>query len=164
MISYKTTFTFIAICILLSTHLHAKAAEKTNFVLCMTDDQGWGDVGYMGHPHLKTPVIDEMAAKGLRFDRFYAPAPVCSPSRGGFITGRAPSRYGSYNYGYITRTEEITLGELAQSAGYATAHYGKWHLGPALKDHPLSPDGQGFDDWLSHDNFFDLNPKLSRAE
>ena len=59
MISDKTTFTFIAICILLSTHLHAKAAEKTNFVLCMTDDQGWGDVGYMGHPHLKTPVIDE---------------------------------------------------------------------------------------------------------
>lgn len=138
------------------------AEEKTNFVLCMTDDQGWGDVGYMGHPQLKTPAIDKMASEGLRFDRFYAAAPVCSPSRGGFITGRTPSRFGSYNYGYITRTEEITLGELAQSAGYATAHYGKWHIGPALKDHPLSPGGQGFDDWLSHDNFFDLNPKLSR--
>lgn len=149
-------------CILLAALLPLKAEDKTNFILCMTDDQGWGDVGYMGHPHLKTPVLNEMAAQGLRFDRFYAPAPVCSPSRGGFITGRSPSRYGNYNYGYITRSEEITLGELAQSAGYATAHYGKWHLGPALKDHPLSPDGQGFDDWLSHDNFFDLNPKLSR--
>jgi arylsulfatase A-like enzyme len=140
----------------------AGAQAKTNFVLCMTDDQGWGDAGYLGHPHLKTPVLDDMAARGLRFDRFYAPAPVCSPSRGGFMTGRTPSRYGSYNYGYITRTEEITLGELARSAGYATAHYGKWHMGPALKDHPLSPDGQGFDDWLAHDNFFDLDPELSR--
>ncbi len=152
-----TTFLFLAI-----TCVSAIAAEKTNFFLCMTDDQGWGDVGYMGHPHLKTPVLDEMAASGLRFDRFYAPGPVCSPSRGGFMTGRTPSRYGSYSFGNITRTEEITLGELAQSAGYATAHYGKWHIGPALKDHPLSPDGQGFDDWLAHDNFFDLNPELIR--
>jgi arylsulfatase A-like enzyme len=160
---HKTITRHIAIlCILLSALLHVRAEEKTNFILCMTDDQGWGDVGYMGHPHLKTPVLDEMAAQGLRFDRFYAPAPVCSPSRGGFITGRAPSRFGSYSFGYITRSEEITLGELAQSAGYATAHYGKWHLGPALKDHPLSPDGQGFDDWLSHDNYFDLNPMLIR--
>lgn len=144
----------------MSAPLHA--ATKTNFVLCMTDDQGWGDTGYQGHPHLKTPVLDEMAATGLRFDRFYAPAPVCSPSRAGFMTGRSPSRSGCYSYGYILRTEEITLGELARMAGYATAHYGKWHLGPTLKDHPLSPGMQGFDDWLAHDNFFDINPKLSR--
>ncbi len=163
MITHRYIFRTIPACLLLLLAIcGAKAGTMTNFVLCMTDDQGWGDAGYLGHPHLKTPVMDEMAATGLRFDRFYAPAPVCSPSRGGFMTGRAPSRYGSYSYGYILRGEEITLGELARTAGYATAHYGKWHLGPVLKDHPLSPAAQGFDDSLAHDNFFDLNPKLSR--
>ena len=60
--------------------LAAAAADKPNIILCMTDDQGWGDTGYNGHPHLKTPNLDAMAANGLRFDRFYAGAPVCSPT------------------------------------------------------------------------------------
>ena len=58
----------------------AQAADKRpNIILAMADDQGWGDMGYMGHKVLKTPVFDEMAKTGLRFDRFYAAAPVCSP-------------------------------------------------------------------------------------
>ena len=70
------------------------ASAKTNFILMMADDQGWGDVGYNGHKDLKTPHLDEMSKAGLRFDRFYAAAPVCSPTRGSCITGRHPYRYG----------------------------------------------------------------------
>jgi len=60
----------------------ASPAPRTNFVLCMTDDQGWGDTGYNGNPVLRTPNLDAMAAAGVRFDRFYAAYPVCSPTRG----------------------------------------------------------------------------------
>lgn len=56
-------------------------AEKPNIILCMTDDQGWGDTGYNGHPVLRTPNLDQMAEDGIRFDRFYSGAPVCSPTQ-----------------------------------------------------------------------------------
>lgn len=153
------------VCLAFGVHVGVSAAiggEKPNFVLCMADDQGWGDVGYNGHPHLKTPVLDEMAASGLRLNRFYAGAPVCSPTRGSFMTGRHPSRYGCFLYNFSLRPEEITLGEAAKLAGYTTGHFGKWHLGPVKAGNPLSPKAQGFDEYLSHDNFFDNNPSLSR--
>ena len=138
-----------------------ETAPKTNFLLCMTDDQGWGDTGYNGHPELKTPELDKMAAEALRFDRFYVAAPICSPSRGGFMTGRSPARYGIKTYGYGLRPEEVTLGELAKSAGYMTAHLGKWHLGPVKKDNPVNPHAQGFDHYIAHDNFYDIGQNLS---
>jgi arylsulfatase A-like enzyme len=141
--------------------LATAATEKTNFLLCMTDDQGWGDVGYNGHPVLQTPELDKMAAESLRLDRFYVGAPICSPSRGGFMTGRTPARYGIKTYGYGLRPEEVTLGELAKAAGYATAHLGKWHLGPVKKDNPLNPHNQGFDHFIAHDNFYDIGQTLS---
>ena len=72
----------------------ARRKDAPNIVLAMTDDQGWGDTGYNGHPVLKTPHLDEMASRGLRFDRFYAGSPVCSPTRGSCLTGRHPFRYG----------------------------------------------------------------------
>ena len=80
----------------------ARAAESTvlpNVVLVMADDQGWGDVGYYGNPVLKTPVLDEMAGAGLRLDRFYAAAPVCSPTRGSVMTGRHPGRFACFSWG-----------------------------------------------------------------
>ncbi len=135
---------------------------RPNVVLCMTDDQGWGDVGYNGHKHLKTPVLDEMARSGLRFDRFYAAAPVCSPTRGSVMTGRHPNRFGCFLYNYSIRPEEVTLAEALKPAGYATGHFGKWHLGPVKAASPVCPGACGFDEWLSHDNFFELNPSLSR--
>ena len=96
----------------------------------MSDDQGWGDVGYNGHPILKTPNLDAMAQEGIRFDRFYAAAPVCSPTRGSCLTGRHPFRYGVFwaNIGRLPR-EEITLAEALKQQGYKTGHFGKWHLG-----------------------------------
>lgn len=138
-------------------------AEKLpNIVLLMGDDHGWDETGYNGHPHVQTPILDEMAAQGLRFDRFYSAHPSCSPTRGSFMTGRHPNRYGTFTPNWSIRPEEITIAHLLGEAGYATAHFGKWHLGPVKKESPTSPGAMGFDEWLSHDNFFELNPTLSR--
>jgi arylsulfatase A-like enzyme len=134
---------------------------RPNIVLIMTDDQGWGETGYHGHPHLKTPTLDEMAAKGLRLDRFYAAAPVCSPTRTAVLTGRNPVRSGSFGPNYSTRPEEITIAQILKSAGYRTGHFGKWHVGPVKAASPLNPARMGFDEYLSHDNFFDIDPLLS---
>ena len=105
-------------------------ASRPNFILVMSDDQGWGDVGYNGHPLLKTPHLDAMAREGVRLDRFYAAVPVCSPTRGSCLTGRHPSRY-NINWaseGYLP-AGEVTLAEALRDAGYQTGHFGKWHLG-----------------------------------
>ncbi len=136
--------------------------EAPNIILLMGDDHGWDEVGYNGHPFVKTPVLDEMAVSGLRFDRFYSGHPSCSPTRGSFMTGRHPNRYGTFNPGWSIRPEEITIAHLMKDAGYATAHFGKWHLGPVKKDSPTNPGEMGFDEYLSHDNFFELNPVFSR--
>ncbi len=110
-------------------------AKRPNVILCMADDQGWGDTGYNGHPFLKTPHLDAMSRAGLRFDRFYSGAPVCSPTRGSALTGRHPYRYGipTANAGHI-RDGEITLAEVLRQEGYATGHFGKWHLGTLTND------------------------------
>ncbi|MCB0664288.1 MAG: sulfatase-like hydrolase/transferase [Saprospiraceae bacterium] len=133
-----------------------------NIVLLMGDDHGWDEVGYNGHPHIKTPVLDEMAARGLRLDRFYSAHPTCSPTRGSFLTGRHPNRYGTFAPNWSIRPEEISIAHILKKAGYATAHFGKWHLGPVKSDSPTNPGAMGFDEWLSHDNFFEMNPVLSR--
>ncbi|HYW78210.1 MAG TPA: sulfatase-like hydrolase/transferase, partial [Thermoguttaceae bacterium] len=108
----------------------AVAGQKPNVILCMADDQGWGDTGYNGNPVVKTPNLDEMARTGIRFDRFYSGAPVCSPTRGSVLTGRHPYRYGIpfANTGHML-PEEITLAEALKTQGYTTGHFGKWHLG-----------------------------------
>lgn len=138
------------------------AGARPNFILCMADDQGWGDMAYNGHPLLKTPVFDELARTGLRLDRFYAAAPVCSPTRASVLTGRTPNRSGVFSWGHSLRPQETTLAEALRAAGYATGHFGKWHLGSVLPDAPTSPGANGFDDWLSAPNFFEIDPWLSR--
>lgn len=144
-----------------SPALAAEPAARPNIILVMADDQGWGDVGYNGHPTLKTPVLDEMAATGLRFDRFYAAAPVCSPTRGSVMTGRHPNRFGCFSWGYTLRPEEITVAEAAKKAGYATGHFGKWHLGSTRLGSPVSPGTNGFDEWVSAPNFYENSPLMS---
>ncbi|HKI90277.1 MAG TPA: sulfatase-like hydrolase/transferase, partial [Draconibacterium sp.] len=140
----------------------SSVADLPNIVLLMGDDHGWDEVGYNGHPFVKTPVLDEMATNGLRFDRFYSGHPSCSPTRGSFMTGRHPNRYGTFSPNWSIRPEEITIAQILSNAGYACAHYGKWHLGRVKKDSPTNPGAMGFDEWLSHDNFFEMNPVLSR--
>jgi len=139
-----------------------RSSGKPNIVLCMADDQGWGDMAYNGHPVLKTPNFDTMAASALRFDRFYAAAPVCSPTRGSVMTGRHPNRYGCFQWGHTLRPQEITLAESLKTAGYVTGHFGKWHLGSVRKGSPVNPGASGFDEWFSAPNFFDNDPILSR--
>jgi arylsulfatase A-like enzyme len=128
----------------------------------MADDQGWGDMAYNGHPILKTPNFDSMATSSLRFDRFYAAAPVCSPTRGSVMTGRHPNRFGCFRWGYTLRPQEITIAEALKEAGYVTGHFGKWHLGSVCKGSPVNPGASGFDEWFSAPNFFDNDPILSR--
>ena len=107
-----------------------QVTHQPNIILCMADDQGWGDVGYNGHPVLQTPHLDQMARDGMRFDRFYAAAPVCSPTRASVVTGRHPMRMGIpwANTGKLP-DQEHTIAEILQQQGYRTGHFGKWHLG-----------------------------------
>jgi arylsulfatase A-like enzyme len=137
-------------------------AATPNIVLLMGDDHGWEETGYHGHPHVKTPVLDEMAATGLRMDRFYSAHPSCSPTRGSFLTGRHPNRYGTFAPGWSFRPEEITIAHIMRKAGYHCGHFGKWHVGAVKAASPVSPGEMGFHEWVSHDNFFELNPSLSR--
>jgi arylsulfatase A-like enzyme/phosphodiesterase/alkaline phosphatase D-like protein len=149
--------------LLLSDLFPAMAAvEKPNMILLMGDDHGWEETGYNGHPDLKTPVLDEIASTGLRLNRFYAAHPSCSPTRGSVLTGRHPNRYGTFAPGYSLRPEEITIGQLLGEAGYLRGHFGKWHVGTVKAGSPTNPGAMGFDYWVSHDNFFELDPPLSR--
>ena len=136
-------------------------SAKPNIILVMADDQGWGDVGYYGHPVLKTPNLDDMAASSLRFDRFYAAAPVCSPTRVSVMTGRHPNRSACFSWGHSIRPQEVTVAEALKTAGYKTGHFGKWHIGSVFKDSPVNPAACGFDEWFSAPNFFDNDPILS---
>jgi arylsulfatase A-like enzyme len=152
------------------------APARPNIVLVMADDQGWGDTGYNGHPELKTPHLDAMAAAGLRLNRFYTAHFNCSPTRASVMTGRHPHRMGTFGPGSPIRAQELTVAKVLQGAGYATGHFGKWHLNgkngdrdtktppgrAILANDPLSPGKLGFDEWVSADNFFDLDPVLGR--
>lgn len=145
----------------LPTGLFSQTAgpRRPNVILCMADDQGWGDVGYNSHPVLRTPNLDQMAREGIRFDRFYAGAPVCSPTRGSCLTGRHPYRYGiPYANRGKMKDGEITLAEYLKEKGYTTGHFGKWHLGtlttsikdanrgrPGKTEHYAPPWEHGFD-------------------
>lgn len=147
----------------------AIAADRPNIVLVMADDMGWGQTGYYDHPRLQTPHLDAMASAGLRFDRFYAGAPNCSPTRATVMTGRTNDRTGVTNHGVPMRPQEITLPQILAEAGYRTGHFGKWHLNglrgpgvPILKDDIRGPGPFGFETWLSVTNFFDMNPVMSR--
>jgi len=100
----------------------------------MSDDQGWGDVGYNGHPCLKTPHLDKMAAEGVTFTRFYSAAAMCSPTRGSYYTGRNPYRFGvTFAMKGMLEPTELPLSTVLKQHGYTTGHFGKWHLGTLSK-------------------------------
>jgi len=153
-------FLLLLLAVLLAA-LRAPAADRPNIVLVMADDQGWGDMAYYGHPHLKTPHFDAMSREAVRFDRFYAAAPVCSPTRASVMTGRTPNRSAVYSWGHALRPQETTIAEALKQAGYRTGHFGKWHLGSVQAASAASPGAQGFDEWVSAPNFYDLDPVLS---
>lgn len=139
--------------------LESSASKKRpNVVLLLADDLGSKDIGCYGGP-VHTPALDKLAARGVRFRNFHAGAPVCSPSRATFLTGRQHLRTGVYHviqdheHDMHLLEREVTIAELLKSNGYQTVHLGKWHVGapfrgrdkPSLNDH-------GFDYWLATDN------------
>lgn len=109
-------------------------SQTPNIVLIMSDDHGWYDTGFNGNTEIKTPHLDSLAGNGIIFDRFYSASAVCSPTRASVLTGRNPLRTDIpyANSGHL-REEEITLAEILKQEGYATGHFGKWHLGTLTK-------------------------------
>ncbi len=161
----------VAVCFVFCSDCDARqgSENRPHIVLVMADDQGWGQTGYYGHPFLKTPHLDDMAAHGLRLDRFYAGGPVCSPTRATVLTGRTHERTGVMSHGYPLRLQEKTIAQALAEVGYVTSHFGKWHLNgirgagiPILPNDDRRPDAFGFDHWLSVTNFFDMHPLMGR--
>lgn len=134
---------------LAATAALAQPRRQPNVVVLFADDLGYGDLSCYGHPTIRTPRLDRMAAEGVRFTSFYAAAPVCTPSRAGLLTGRYPLRAGQpNNLGPDSKDglplSEITLAQLLKSYGYRTAAFGKWHLG---HQPPYLPTARGFDEF-----------------
>ena len=122
------------------------AQQRPNVIVILTDDQGWGDLSLNGNKNLSTPNIDQLAAEGASFDRFYV-CPVCSPTRAEFLTGRYHPRGGVYSTsagGERLDLDEKTIGDTFKAAGYRTAAFGKWHNGMQF---PYHPNARGFDEF-----------------
>lgn len=111
-----------------------KEPDAPNIILVMADDLGWGDVAYNGNTVVKTPSLDAMANQAIKLNRFYAAAPVCSPTRASCLTGRHPYRVKIpwAGDGFIA-DQEVTIAEALKTKGYATGHFGKWHVGGLSK-------------------------------
>lgn len=156
-------------------------ADRPNILFILTDDQGWGDLKSFGHPYLKTPNLDRLAAEGVSLTNFYVTSPVCSPSRVSFMTGHYPARH---NVHHIYRMEHQRdrmisdgvppyldprtplLTRTLQEAGYAVGHFGKWHLGqvpetPAISEYGIDdsrafgtkPSEHGWPDWQQEEHW-----------
>ena len=119
----------LAVCVCLSSGVPSGFCANNskdrapNIIMVMSDDQGWGDVGFNGNDQIITPNLDSMAKNGVRFDRFYAAAPLCSPTRGSCLTGRFPFRYGilaAHTAGM--RVGEYTVAEMLKSKGLSLIH------------------------------------------
>ena len=123
--------------------------KSPNVIIVITDDQGYGDIGYNGNPHLITPNLDKFAGESMRFNNFNV-SPVCAPTRSSLLTGRYSLRTGvtdTYNGGAIMSSNEITLAEIFNENNYKTGIFGKWHLGD---NYPSRPSDQGFQESLIH--------------
>lgn len=128
---------------------HPERKGHPNIVLIMADDLGYGDIGVFGATDIRTPNIDNLANKGIKFTEFYSSSPVCSPTRFGLLTGRLPRRQGidhvffPESYTGIPK-EEVTIAEALKANGYKTGAVGKWHLG---HHHTFLPLQNGFDEY-----------------
>lgn len=145
-----------ALLLLAPAALPAAATRKPNVIFILTDDQGWNDTKFAGHPYVKTPNLDRFASQSTWFKQFYVAATVCSPSRCAFMTSHFPARH--FVHGHFAAHDQNaarsmpdwldpktpTITRLLQQAGYATGHFGKWHLGGG--DGAPTPDAYGIDD------------------
>ena len=149
---------FLTICFVVAGAALAQKAGKPNVLIIFIDDMGYGDLTCYGNKQIETTNIDALAKRGTRFTQFYVNSPVCSPSRAAMMTGHYPARHGFYTY-LAERKKNIenrmpdflpsavpTMAKMMKASGYATGHFGKWHLGGGrdVDDAPL-PTDYGFD-------------------
>jgi len=148
-----------------------RAAGRPNVIMVFIDDMGWGDFSCFGNPDAKTPHVDRLAAEGIRFAQFYVNYPICSPSRCALMTGQYPQRWRITSFlnnradndrrgvAQWLDPQAPVLARLLKSAGYATGHFGKWHLG-GQRDVDNAPpiSAYGFDESLT--NFEGMGAKL----
>lgn len=150
-------------------------ADKPNIVMMMTDNTGWGELGVYGGGMIRgtaTPRLDKLASEGMRLLNFNV-EPQCVPSRSALMTGRHPIRSGTthvvWGMLYGLTQWEVTMAEMLSKEGYATAHYGKWHLGDI---EGRMPTDQGFDEWYGIPNTtdeslnelgIDFDPEVAKA-
>ena len=153
-ISYASVMSVLLLSDFLSPSRSHAADPMPNFVIIFCDDLGWGDLACFGNPTIRTPHLDRMASEGQKWTQFYVAAPVCTPSRAALMTGRYPIRNGMTSgkravlfpdSGGGLPPEEVTLAELLKQKNYATAAFGKWHLGHLPQYLPMS---QGFDTYF----------------
>lgn len=171
----KTRFRRLALALIalpcLFGHPAVAAERRPNIVMLLIDDMGWGDFSCFGNTAAKTPNIDRLASEGIRFEQFYVASPICSPSRVGLSTGQYPQRWRIDSF-LNNRAENNARGmaqwldppapmlaRFLQAAGYATGHFGKWHMGGQrdVGDAPLITE-YGFDASLT--NFEGLGPRV----
>ena len=128
----KTLVIFLALILALPAALQSAPMAKPNVVLLLADDLGGADLHCYGHPYARTPNIDSLARDGTRFTQYHATGATCCPTRTGLMTSWFPARYPTYpaNGGFANR---VTITELLKQQGYATGHFGKWHIGPVSK-------------------------------
>ena len=161
----------LLLAILLGLACPALAAQRPNVIMLLIDDMGWGDLSCFGNTEAKTPNIDRMAAEGIRFSQFYVNSPICSASRCALTTGQYPQRWriSSYldNRAVNARrgvadwldVKAPSVARFLHEAGYATGHFGKWHLGGQRNVDDAPPiTAYGFDESLT--NFEGMGPKL----
>jgi arylsulfatase A-like enzyme len=154
---------FLSVALLLGAAMapaHGDQKQLPNIIVLYADDLGYGDLSCYGHPTIRTPELDRMAAEGIRFTQFYSAASICTPSRAALLTGRLPIRSGlnrvlnPKSQGGIPATE-ITIADALKKKGYATACVGKWHLGHL---EPYRPLRHGFDQYYGLFYSNDMTP------
>ncbi len=145
---------FFSCCLFLSSILHfaasqGRADQRPNVVIVITDDQGYGDLSCHGNPVLKTPEIDKLYTESIRLKDYHV-SPTCSPTRSAFLTGHWTNRTGVWHTimgRSMLREDEVTMGQVFKDAGYATAMFGKWHLGD---NYPYRPEDRGYSEVMRH--------------
>ncbi len=168
----KHVLFLLALCATAGLEAAEGQAARPNIVIILADDLGWGDLGCYGHPSIRTPNLDRMAAEGMRFTDFYSAAEVCTPSRAALLTGRYPIRSGMcHDRCRVLRRDsvgglpagEITIAQALKTRGYATACLGKWHLGNYANDPAHHPRRHGFDYYFGLPHSNDMNPTPAGA-
>ena len=145
----------------------SEASDRPNVIIIFTDDQGYNDLGCFGSPNIRTPNIDRMATEGMRLTSFYSGASVCTPSRAALLMGCYPERVGNLAVLFPDavvgiNSEEVTIAEMLREHGYATACFGKWHLGHQQQ---FLPTEHGFDEYfgIPYSNDMGVDPSMPLA-